>query len=134
MLPGKASGAAASPTDLELQPILTGQASPRRDSSKAARARQLLRDPVTRAALGNLGLILTWQVAALRSTYLVTGWQLYFQYLFGCLQVFLQYTPQSVESQASWRGPWRVWKRGLSRQVITLIPLWVEACNTYKAF
>lgn len=81
MLPGKASGAAASPTDLELQPILTGQGSPRRDSSKAARARQILRDPVTRAALGNLALILTWQVATLQSTSLVTDWQLKFLYL-----------------------------------------------------
>lgn len=72
MQPGK-SGAAASPTDLELQPILTGQASPRRDRSKAARARQILRDPVTRAALGNLALILTWQVALVLSTWAVSG-------------------------------------------------------------
>lgn len=60
MLAGKPSGTAASPTDLELQPILTGQASPDRDRSKTAKAKQLLRDPVTRAALGNLALILTW--------------------------------------------------------------------------
>ncbi|KAL3137738.1 hypothetical protein ABBQ38_005002 [Trebouxia sp. C0009 RCD-2024] len=60
MLPGNSSGTAASPSDLELQPILTGQASPARDRTKAARAKQFLREPVTRAALGNLALILTW--------------------------------------------------------------------------
>ncbi len=60
MLPGKSSSAAASPADLELQPILTGQAPVDRHQTKTARAKGLLHDPVTRAALGNLGLILTW--------------------------------------------------------------------------
>ena len=58
--PGKSLSTSPSPDDLELQPILTGQNHLNKDHSKTARGRQLLRDPVTRAALGNLALILTW--------------------------------------------------------------------------
>ncbi|DBA91746.1 hypothetical protein WJX77_007198 [Trebouxia sp. C0004] len=60
MVPVKTSSKAASPADLELQPILTGQAPADRHQTRTAKTRALLRDPVTRTALGNLGLILTW--------------------------------------------------------------------------
>ncbi len=65
MVPVKTSSKAASPADLELQPILTGQAPADRHLTRTAKTRALLRDPVTRAALGNLGLILTWYVLSL---------------------------------------------------------------------
>ena len=59
-MPSKSSVKSASPADLELQPILNGQAP---SDGRATKVRAVLRDPVTNAALKNVGLILTWYIA-----------------------------------------------------------------------
>ena len=91
MVPVKTLSNTASPADVELQPILTGQSPVDRHQTRTARTKALLHDPVARTALHNLALILTWSVSGSMLYYtlcdvstFVTYWN-FFRYFFSTM-------------------------------------------------